>query len=251
VFFYWLVFLGVCDVADGQVVRQPSGNGQVVVKDGQVVVKNGQGVVKGGQEVVKNGQERSLLRREDKEMRGCLVKTALSQTHVRELTGRNDGVEVRKYLKILHLPEGTPYCGVFIEWVYRQCGTNSNVQSPAAAYSWMKYPQRIVWNKGPIRGKKPPQSGDIAVFTWRQRTTNSVRHHCELVAEWEDDDEVDDFVTIGANTSAPQTRSPVFVKVKGEGVHKKLRDKETAVVSNHISSSFSSNKGLLKPISIF
>ena len=43
---------------------------------------------------------------------------------------------------------------------------------------------------------------------------------------------MEDFVTIGANTSAP-----IYVKVKGEGVHKKLREKEEAVVSNHISGS--------------
>lgn len=110
---------------------------------------------------------------------------AVGQTHVREPTGRNDGVEVRKYLKILHLPEGTPYCGAFIEWVYQQCGISSNMQAHSVAYSWMKYPQWVVWNKGSIRDKKAPQSGDVAVFTWRQRT-GGVRHHSKLVAEWMD-----------------------------------------------------------------
>jgi hypothetical protein len=118
----------------------------------------------------------------------------------------------------------------------------------------MKYPNRLIWNKGAIQDKKAPQSGDVAVFTWRQRTggaggaplrRRAVRHHSELVAEWEDDEEVEDFVTVGANTSAPR-----WVRVKGEGVHKKLREKEEAVVSNHISS-FSSDRGLLKPISVF
>lgn len=211
VFFYWAFFLGFCDVAYGQVVVRQS-----TVGSSQLAVK-----VNDSQEV---------------EMRKCLVKVALGQTHVRERTGRNDGVEVRKYLKILHLPEGTPYCGAFIEWVYRQCGINANVQAPAVAYSWMKYPNRLIWNKGALKGKQLPRAGDVAVFTWRQRT-GGVRHHCELVAEWQDDEEVEDFVTVGANTSAPQTRSPAFVKVKGEGVHKKLREKEEAVVSNHISGS--------------
>ena len=220
-FFYWLIFLGICDVANGQVVSPLTPNG--------------------GTQYSTN-----VTNMPETEIRKCLVKVALSQTHVRERTGRNDGVEVRKYLKILHLPEGTPYCGAFIEWIYRQCGISSNVQAPAVAYSWIKYPQRIVWNKGPIRDKKAPQSGDVAVFTWRQRTggaggrsaaaaplrRRAVRHHSELVAEWEDDEEVEDFVTVGANTSAP-----IYVKVKGEGVHKKLRQKEEAVVSNHISGS--------------
>jgi hypothetical protein len=173
------------------------------------------------------------------EIRRCLVKTALSQTHVRERTGRNDGVEIRKYLKMLNLPEGTPYCAAFVEWVYRQCGVVSNVQAPAVAYSWAKYPNRIVWNKAPILGKKAPQQGDVAVFAWRQRR-GGVRYHSELVVEWQDDDEVEDFVTVGGNTSSPTNK-------KIEGVFRKLRDKDIAAVSDHISMSFS-KQSTLKPI---
>ena len=179
--------------------------------------------------------DRPLLRRDDressddKEVRKCLVKVALGQTQVRERTGRNDGVEVRKYLSILNLPEGTPYCGAFVEWVYRQCGVASNVQAPAVAHSWMKYPQRVVWDKAPVTGKSVPQAGDVAVFAWRQRV-GGLRYHSEVVVEWQDDEQEEDFVTVGGNTSAPR-----WVKVKGEGVHKKLREKDLAVVSNHIS----------------
>lgn len=158
-------------------------------------------------------------------------------------------MEIRRYLRLLNLSEGTPYCGAFVEWVYRQCGVVSNVQAPAVAFSWMKYPQRLVWKKTSVVGKKAPQLGDVAVFAWRQRT-GGVRYHCELVLQWDIDEDIEDFVTVGANTSAPQTRSPPWVKVKGEGVHRKLRQKEAAVVSNHIGS-LSSDRGLLKPISIF
>lgn len=163
-FFYWLIFLGLCDVADGQVVNPLPPNGGTKYST-------------------------SVTNISETELRKCLVKVALGQMQVRERTGRNDGVEVRKYLKILHLPEGTPYCGAFVEWVYRQCGINSNVQAPAVAYSWIKYPQRLVWNKGAVSGKKSPQMGDVAVFAWRQRT-DTVRYHSELVAEWQDDEEV-------------------------------------------------------------
>ncbi len=229
-FFYWAFFLGFCDVAYGQVVSPLTPKGGIK-----------QSAISHRQSASLSADDRKLA---ESDTRKCLVKVALGQTHVRERTGRNDGVEVRKYLKILHLPEGTPYCGAFIEWVYRQCGINANVQAPAVAYSWMKYPNRIVWNKGPIRDKKVPLSGDVAVFTWRQRT-GGVRHHCELVAEWQDDEEVEDFVTVGANTSAPR-----WVKVKGEGVHKKLREKEEAVVSNHIAP-YPPKGELLRPIAIF
>jgi hypothetical protein len=159
---------------------------------------------------------------------------------VRERTGKNDGAEVLKYLKILHLPEGTPYCGAFVEWVYRHCGVVSNVQAPAVAYSWVKYPQRLVWNKAPVIGKNVPQAGDVAVFAWRQRV-GRVRYHSEIVADWEEDEE--DFVTIGANTSSPVTK-------RVEGVFRKVRDKDMAVVANHIAP-FLSKQVALKPITIF
>jgi CHAP domain len=217
-FFYWAIFLGVYHSAWGQVdlglsafSGRPSASGKF--------------------------DNRKLTA--ESQTRLCLTKTALSQTHVRELTGHNDGVEIRKYLKILNLPEGTPYCGAFVEWVYRQCGVVSIVQAPAVAYSWAKYPNRIVWNKAPILGKKAPQQGDVAVFAWRQRR-GGVRYHSELVVEWQDDDEVEDFVTVGGNTSSPTNK-------KIEGVFRKLRDKDIAAVSDHISMSFS-KQSTLKPI---
>jgi uncharacterized protein (TIGR02594 family) len=179
---------------------------------------------------------------DDREIRKCLVKTARSQAHVRERTGKNDGAEVLKYLKMLHLPEGTPYCGAFVEWVYRRCGVASNVQAPAVAYSWMKYPNRVVWNKKPVPNKAP-QVGDVAVFAWRQRV-GGVRYHCEVVIDWEDDEEVDDFVTVGGNTSSPTNK-------RVEGVFRKVRAKDAAVVSNHLNLPSLSAREKLKPISIF
>jgi CHAP domain len=228
VFFYWLVFLGLCNVADGQVV------GPLTPRGGS----SPQGRPRRDNKVRRDDK----VQWDDREVRKCLVKVAMGQTHVRERTGRNDGVAIRQYLKVLNLPEGTPYCGAFVEWVFQKCGVVSNVQAPAVAYSWVKYPQRLVWNKAPVIGKKAPQAGDIAVFAWRQRAgLYKIRHHCELVVEWQDDEEVDDFVTVGGNTSAP-------LGIKGgEGVHKKLRDKETAVVANHLSETLSRKP---RPISL-
>ncbi len=229
--FYWAFLLGICTNSWGQVVGPLTRRGGTVIGNQLLVT----GTKANPQFPVTNHQVEG-------EARKCLVKTALSQTHVRERTGRNDGVEIRQYLKMLNLPEGTPYCGAFMEWVYRQCGVASNVQAPAVAYSWQKYPNRVVWNKAPIVGKKAPQQGDVAVFAWRQRRGGNykVRHHSELIIEWQDNEEIEDFVTVGGNTSAPKG-----VK-SGEGVHKKLRDKDMAVVSNHLTSTL-----LQKPRPLF
>jgi hypothetical protein len=221
--FYWAIFLGIYHGAWGQVVKPspltPDGGTQFSTK-------------------VRNTPE--------SEIRRCLVKTALSQTHVRELTGHNDGAEIRKYLKMLNLPEGTPYCAAFVEWVYRSCGVVSNVQYPARAFNWIRYPNRIVWNKADLP-KKTPQSGDVAVFAWRQRRAGiyKVRHHSEIVIEWQDDrygepDDIEDFVTVGGNTTSP-------INKKIEGVFRRLRDKDLAVVACHLSPT-TQVKVPLKPI---
>jgi CHAP domain len=210
--FYWAILLGICHDSWGQVVRPQGGESGYQLS---VTGKNG------GRTLITDNQSRIT------DTRQCLVKTALSQTHVRERTGRNDGAEIRKYLKTLNLPEGTPYCGAFVEWVYRQCGVVSNVQAPAVAYSWAKYPNRIVWNKSAVLGKKVPQQGDVAVFAWRQRR-GGVRYHSEMVIEWQDEEDIEDFVTVGGNTSSPTNK-------KIEGVFRKLRNKDIAIVSNHLS----------------
>jgi hypothetical protein len=215
-FLYWAIFLGIHHGAWGQVVGPPTppmgGTKKSIVNGRKVPITNPQ-----------------LPITTEDEVRKCLVKTALSQTHVRELTGHNDGTEIRKYLKMLNLPEGTPYCAAFVEWVYRSCGVVSNVQYPARAFNWIRYPHRIVWNKAALP-KKTPQLGDVAVFAWRQRRAGNykIRHHSEIVIEWQDDDEIEDFVTVGGNTTSPTNK-------KIEGVFRKLRDKDLAVVACHLS----------------
>jgi len=155
----------------------------------------------------------------ESEARKCLVKTARTQLFVREKTGHNDGAEILKYLKPLGFKEGTPYCGAFLNWVFIQCGVKHHVIAPAAAYHWMKEPSRRLWNMGRPVAKTAPQQGDVAVFNWRKR------YHCELVIEWVDDEDEEDFMTIGANTSAIKGDG------SGEGVHRKIRPKDIAVVS--------------------
>ena len=210
--FYWVVFLGICADSYGQVV-EPSPLGVPSLTE-------------------TSDRPRGGITSEDSEdeVRKCLVNTALGQTHVRERTGNNDGAEVRKYLAVFNYKEGTPYCGLFVEWVYRQCGVLSNVRAPAVARNWIAYPPRLVWNRGYLRGRTV-RVGDSAALKFPQRR-GGFRCHVELVADWQDDDDIEDFVTVGGNTSAPRGVRG------GEGVHKKMRDKDMAIIANHISVNF-------------
>lgn len=82
-----------------------------------------------------------------------------SQVGVRELTGRNDGEDVEKYLKSVGLGIGFSWCGAYCYWVYVQNGVFDGVNSKMAwTPSWFIESKCIY-----IRGKKntkPPQIGD-------------------------------------------------------------------------------------------
>jgi hypothetical protein len=62
-----------------------------------------------------------------------ILKAALSQLHVKEASGRNDGPEVIKYLAWVGMKEGQEWCAAFVCWSYAQAGYKQprNAWSPA------------------------------------------------------------------------------------------------------------------------
>jgi len=66
----------------------------------------------------------------------CIIKTALTQVGVKEVTGHNDGVQVEKYLASVKLHKGNPWCAAFVAWCHDQCG----VRHPVSGFSpdWFK-----------------------------------------------------------------------------------------------------------------
>lgn len=58
------------------------------------------------------------------------LEIAATQMHVREATGKNDGVDVEKYLKSVGFPKGTPYCMAFVFWNFKQASEELKVPNP-------------------------------------------------------------------------------------------------------------------------
>lgn len=58
----------------------------------------------------------------------------LSQLHVRELTGNNDGKDVEKYLASTGMSKGNPWCAAFVHWslVQAQIPNSVTAWSPTA-----------------------------------------------------------------------------------------------------------------------
>lgn len=53
-----------------------------------------------------------------------------SQLFVRELTGKNDGVDVEKYLKAVNLGKGYAWCMAFVYWGFQSGSTELGVKNP-------------------------------------------------------------------------------------------------------------------------
>ena len=56
------------------------------------------------------------------QLRAKIQATYTSQLGVRELTGRNDGIAVEKYLNYVWLKKGQPWCAAFVSWGFGQNG---------------------------------------------------------------------------------------------------------------------------------
>ncbi|MFN8353697.1 MAG: hypothetical protein U0Y10_04605 [Spirosomataceae bacterium] len=160
----------------------------------------------------------------ESDTRKCLLRTAKSQLHVREMNS-NRGKEVEKYLASCSLKVPNPYCGAFLKWLHDQCGIQVPIIFPARASNWFTDRKRTIWKLGHPISPQSPQEGDIAGFDFRTKDKVFQISHVELVWEWEDDEDVEEFYTIGANTSAPRG-----VLNPREGVHLKERNKDQAIV---------------------
>ena len=64
----------------------------------------------------------------------CISAWYQSQTHVRELTGKNDGKEVENYLRHTKLGKGNPWCAAFVRTGFDTCGVKTSITawSPTA-----------------------------------------------------------------------------------------------------------------------
>lgn len=221
---YSLVLLGICFVAWGEVVSftSPRPSASAAAPYGEGEGRNGLVTFASAPQSLSASAAAPIG---EGEKRNCLLKTAKSQLHVREV-GSNRGKEVEKYLASCGLKAPQPYCGAFLKWCFDQCQIKLDVVFPARSMNWFTDRKRLVWKLGRPLSPQAPQAGDVVGFDfWRTDKTFRITH-VELVWEWDDDDEVDEFYTIGANTSAPRG-----VLNPKEGVHLKERDKDRAVVA--------------------
>ncbi len=72
-----------------------------------------------------------------------LVRVADSQVGVTELTGKNDGPEIAKYLREVGLTEGYAYCAAGLVWCHNQLG----IENPRSGWSPDWFRKNVVYRK--------------------------------------------------------------------------------------------------------
>ncbi|MCG9911848.1 MAG: CHAP domain-containing protein [Flavobacteriales bacterium] len=142
-------------------------------------------------------------------LRDAVVNTAVSQLHVRELTGRNDGVEVEAYLKAVDRKKGDAWCAAFVSWCFQQHG----VKVPRSGWSPTWFPKaNIIYTRGKTESVKPRKADVIGIWF---SNLNRIAH-VGLVEKWGDKY----VTTIEGNTSTVNEGNGTR---EGDGVYRKRR----------------------------
>ena len=135
-----------------------------------------------------------------------------SQVGVREKTGRNDGVDVEKYLSVCGLNRGQPWCAAYVSW----CHLQAKISAPKAGYSPDLFRSHVVYHrnwkkdfpnveKGMVFGLFFPNLGRVA--------------HVGFI----DNEDSKAFYTVEGNTNQAGSR-------EGDGVYCKKRMKNSIYV---------------------
>lgn len=148
-------------------------------------------------------------------------KIYTSQIGVYEKTGKNDGVQIKKYLASVGLPEGYAYCAAGVHWSLMMGGVPNKINA-AAASTFDK--NKLVWYKG--KSYKTPHSADVVAF-WIP-SLNGI-HHCGF---YDKDHGNGMYESVEFNTSVG---GGGLVQREGGGVGRKVRSKNgTYAIMRHI-----------------
>jgi hypothetical protein len=86
-----------------------------------------------------------------------VISAYTSQVGVRELSGKNDGKDVEKYLKTVGLGKGYAWCAAYVKWCLMQGKVDVRTVTGAAASLYR--PEKWIYLKG--KYKEEPLPGDV------------------------------------------------------------------------------------------
>jgi hypothetical protein len=148
--------------------------------------------------------------------RQCVVASASLDVGVRELTGKNDGPEVERYLAHVHLGKGHAWCAAFVCYHLSECGVPNprSAWSPAVASAGTQ-----VWT--PRKASRSPLPGDVfALYYPSLKRVGHVGFVTGMDGRY--------ITTVEGNTSGPGSR-------EGDGVYARKRElKKLHAITSYI-----------------
>lgn len=156
-------------------------------------------------------------------LRKKLVDTLDSQLHIRELTGKNDGLMVEKYLNFVGRYKGDSWCAAFTSWNLNAIGVKSPPNPKSGWSPNFATPKYTVYSQKLVKEHKAQKVKPGDCFTLFYTSINRVGHVGFIIGETNDY-----FITIEGNTGLTGSRD-------GSGVHKYKRSKlKVYRVTNYI-----------------
>lgn len=123
---------------------------------------------------------------------------------VRELTGRNDGIQVESFLKYVWLKKGEPWCAAYVSWCFGQNGFSKPRSGGCVQLSEQG---KTIYKSG--KTQSIPLYGDV-FFIWFANKGRVA--HTGFVESWSETW----VVTVEGNTNEAGSR-------EGDGIYKKKR----------------------------
>lgn len=145
-----------------------------------------------------------------------VARVYTSQIGVRELTGRNDGVQVEAYLAVTGFKKGNAWCAAFVAWTLEQTASDLNVliKHPKSAWSPSWFPTlKTIYIKGALKNQLPGKADVFGIYY----TKVSRIGHVGFIDKWPANE--DFTITVEGNTNSAGSR-------EGDGVYRKRRLKQ-------------------------
>ena len=137
-------------------------------------------------------------------LRNCIQETYTSQIGVRELTGRNDGVAVEKYLTYVWLKKGQPWCAAFVSWSF---GANQVKKARSGGCVQLMEQGEIIYKNATVI--ETPRPADVFFIYYIEKKRVA---HTGFIDEWGEEW----VTTVEGNTNGAGSR-------EGNGVYRKKR----------------------------
>jgi hypothetical protein len=149
-------------------------------------------------------------------LRDKVQHTYYSKIGVREKTGKNDGVEVEKYLNYVWLKKGNPWCAAFVSWTMGQNGVKT---ARSGGCVQLLEQGMVIYSKGVAR--EIPQRADVFFIYFPAKGRVA---HTGFVDVWGEKY----VTTVEGNTNEAGSR-------EGDGVYKKRRiPRQIAYVAKYL-----------------